>query len=57
MDNGNPASLEPFQAKERKAFSGLALLIVRSNRGVSGQIRIQATAEGLAAAGATLRAE
>jgi beta-galactosidase len=57
VDNGNAASLEPFQAKERKAFSGLALLVVRSNRGVSGSIRIQATSDGLAGAGATLRAE
>ena len=57
VDNGNAASLEPFQARERKAFSGLALLVVRSNRGVSGSIRVQATSEGLAAAGAVLRAE
>jgi beta-galactosidase len=57
VDNGNPASLEPFQAKERKAFSGLALLVVRSNRGVSGSIRVEATSAGLAPAGATLRAE
>ena len=57
VDNGNPASLESFQARERQAFSGLALLIVRSNRGVSGSIRIQATSDGLTAAGANLRAE
>jgi beta-galactosidase len=57
VDNGDPASLESFQARERKAFSGLALLIVRSNRGVSGSIRIQATSDGLTAAGASLRAE
>ena len=37
VDNGDPASLEPFQAKERKAFSGLALLVVRSNRGGLGR--------------------
>ena len=57
VDNGNAASLEPFQAKERKAFAGLALLVVRSNRGVSGSIRVQATSEGLAAAEAVLKAE
>ena len=57
VDNGNPASLEPFQAKERKAFSGLALLVVRSNRGVSGSIRVQAESAGLASAGAVLKAE
>jgi beta-galactosidase len=57
LDNGNPASLEPFQGRERKAFSGLALLVVRSNRGVSGSISVRATSEGLAGAGASLRAE
>ena len=29
VDNGNAASVEPFQADSRKAFNGLALLIVR----------------------------
>jgi len=57
VDNGNAASLEPFQAKERKAFSGLALLVVRSNRGVSGSIRVQATSDGLTAAAAVLKAQ
>jgi beta-galactosidase len=57
VDNGNAASLEPFQADQRQAFSGLALLIVRSERGSRGEIRVTATSEGLAAAGAVLRAE
>ena len=57
VDNGNPASLEPFQAKERKAFSGLALLVVRSNRGVSGSIRVQAESAGLLPAGVLLKAQ
>jgi beta-galactosidase len=50
VDNGDAASLESFQASERKAFNGLALLIVRSNRGASGPIRVTATGDGLAAA-------
>jgi beta-galactosidase len=57
VDNGNAASLEPFQAGERRAFGGLALLVVRSKRGEAGPIRVNATADGLAAAGAVLRAE
>jgi beta-galactosidase len=57
VDNGNAASLEPFQADQRKAFGGLALLIVRSKRGERGEIRVTATSDGLAAAGAVLRAE
>jgi beta-galactosidase len=57
VDNGNAATVEPFQADHRKAFSGLALLIVRSKRGETGPIRVTATSEGLAQAGATLQAE
>jgi len=50
VDNGNPATVEPFQADHRKAFNGLALVIVRSNRGASGPIRVTAAAQGLASA-------
>jgi beta-galactosidase len=48
VDNGNPATEESFQADHRKAFNGLALLIVRSKRGESGQIKIAASSDGLA---------
>jgi beta-galactosidase len=47
VDNGNAASTESFQASERKAFSGLCLLIVRSQRGQAGRIRITATSGNL----------
>jgi beta-galactosidase len=50
VDNGNAATVEPFQADYRKAFNGLCLLIVRSERGQAGQVRIAATSEGLRAA-------
>jgi beta-galactosidase len=50
VDNGNPATFDPFQGDHRQAFNGLALLIVRSARGASGEIRIEATSDGLAAA-------
>jgi beta-galactosidase len=49
VDNGNAATTEPFQADYRKAFSGLALLIVRSEPGQAGRIQIAAAADGLAA--------
>ena len=48
VDNGNPATVEPFQASQRKAFSGLALLIVRSKPREHGKIQVTAAAEGLA---------
>jgi beta-galactosidase len=47
VDNGDPTSFEPFQASQRKAFNGLALVIVRSKPGQSGQITLKATADGL----------
>ena len=56
VDNGNAASVEPFQADRRKAFSGLALVIVRAKRGEAGPISLKASAEGLAAAETTITA-
>jgi beta-galactosidase len=50
VDNGNAATVEPFQADHRKAFNGLALLIVRSRAGESGRIQVTATSEGLPSA-------
>ncbi len=47
VDNGNAASVEPFQADHRKAFNGLALLIVRSRAGEAGRIQVTATSQGL----------
>ena len=47
MDNGNAATVEPFQADHRKAFNGLALLIVRSEHGKAGRVKITATADAL----------
>ncbi len=47
VDNGNAATVEPFHADHRKAFKGLALLIVRSNGTQTGKIAVTATSEGL----------
>jgi beta-galactosidase len=49
VDNGNAATFEAFQADYRKAFNGLALLIVRSEEGKPGAIRIDATSEEMSA--------
>ncbi len=54
VDNGNAATVEPFHANQRKAFSGLALLIVRSKAGEAGAIHVVATSEGLIAASVDL---
>jgi beta-galactosidase len=52
VDNGNAATDEPFQADHRKAFSGMALLVVRSKSGQAGRIHVAATSDGLTAAAA-----
>jgi len=54
VDNGDPTSLEPFQADRRKAFHGLALLVVRADRAGRGPIRVVATAPGLVPGQVTL---
>jgi beta-galactosidase len=54
-DNGDPTSFESFQSKERNAFNGLALAIVRTRAGEAGAITVKATSEGLAGAEVTLR--
>jgi beta-galactosidase len=48
VDNGNAATEEPFQADHRKAFNGLALLIVRSTVGEAGKIQVVASSNRLA---------
>jgi beta-galactosidase len=54
VDNGNAATIEPFQADHRKAFSGMALLIVRSRAGEKGRIHVTASSEGLTGATADI---
>jgi beta-galactosidase len=56
VGNGNPLSYEPFQADYRKLFYGKAMLILRTQKGQSGTIRVTATAEGINPAAATLTA-
>jgi len=54
VDNGNAATVEPFQADYRKAFNGLALVIVRGERGKAGSVKITATGQGLRAGETTV---
>ena len=46
-DNGDPANLVSFASKEREAFAGLVLVIVRSQKGKPGTIKISASSAGL----------
>ncbi|MBL7744544.1 MAG: DUF4982 domain-containing protein, partial [Chitinophagaceae bacterium] len=49
-DNGDPANLVSFASKEREAYFGMVLLIVRSEKGKPGSIRIKASSQKLKAA-------
>ncbi len=56
VGNGNPLSLEPFQANSRKLFYGKAMLILRSVEGERGRISVTAKADGLKDGSTRLRA-
>ena len=46
-DNGDPTNMVPFPSHNRKAFNGLALVIVRSVAGNAGIITVKAKSPGL----------
>jgi beta-galactosidase len=55
VGNGNPMSLEPFQADSRKLFYGKAMLILRIKEDKAGTVRVIAESEGLRPATVTVR--
>jgi beta-galactosidase len=48
VDNGDATDHESSQAKERKAYNGLVLVIVRAKSGQPGQVKLAARSDGLA---------
>jgi beta-galactosidase len=46
-DNGDATSHESFQAKSKKAYNGLCLVIVAAEKGASGAITLKASSKGL----------
>ena len=56
IDNGDATDLQSFQAKDRKAYNGLILVIVRAKSGLPGQIRLTAQADGLTESQTLIRA-
>ncbi|MBN2610552.1 MAG: DUF4982 domain-containing protein [Bacteroidales bacterium] len=46
-DNGDPTDMTPFTAKKRKAFSGLALAIIKAETGKTGKITVLVKSSGL----------
>ena len=55
VGNGNPTSLEPDQAAERRLFNGLAQAILQARPGATGQITVMARGEGVSAGRIILR--
>ena len=55
VGNGDPSSHEPDRASKRNAFNGLCMALVQSQK-TPGEIRVDASAPGLASATATLTA-
>ncbi|MDP3003067.1 MAG: glycoside hydrolase family 2 TIM barrel-domain containing protein, partial [Bacteroidales bacterium] len=47
VDNGDATSHDPFQASYRKAYNGLALVIVAAEKGASGSFTVKAESKGL----------
>ncbi len=46
-DNGDPADFESFQSHDRKAFNGLCLVVVRSQAGQPGTIKLHVASAAL----------
>jgi beta-galactosidase len=55
VDNGDATSHESFQSKERAAYNGLCLVVVRSKAGAPGGIKLRAYSEGLRSGDVTVR--
>jgi len=53
-DNGDPTNFESFQSRQRDAFNGLCLAIVRAKPDQTGTIVLKAESAGLAAAPVTI---
>lgn len=46
-DNGDQTSFVPFQSREREAFNGMALVIVKAKKGASGSFKVKAVSNDL----------
>ena len=56
-DNGDPTDTVVFSSRDRRAFNGLALAIVRTRAGQAGSIVVTATSQGLTQASTTITAQ
>lgn len=56
-DNGDPTDMTVFSSHKRKAFNGLALVIVKAKRGQTGEMTVTAKSEGLTMASTTIHSK
>jgi beta-galactosidase len=56
-DNGDPTDFTVFSSKDRKAFNGWALVIVKAKRGQAGKITIMAKSDGIKDATAVVQSK
>jgi beta-galactosidase len=54
VDNGDATSHDPFQANYRKAYNGMALVIVKAEKGATAPFTVKAESKGLKGAAVTL---
>ncbi|MFO1476509.1 MAG: beta-galactosidase GalB [Verrucomicrobiota bacterium] len=54
-DNGDPTSFEPFASRDREAFNGYCLVIIRGKAGDPGRIHLSAVAQGLKTGSASIK--
>jgi beta-galactosidase len=47
VDNGDATSHESFQAKTKKAYNGMCLVIVAAEKGASGSFKVISESKGL----------
>ena len=57
IDNRNEASIEPFQANYIKTFNGMCILVLKSKKGEQGEIKIEASVQGLKTSYVTINAK
>lgn len=54
-DNGDATNHDPFQTSSKKAYNGLCLVIVKAEKGATGDFIVKAESKGLKAASVTIK--
>jgi beta-galactosidase len=54
FDNGDATCHDPFQSPSRKAYNGMCLIIVKAEKGATGQFVVRSDSKGLKGSAATI---